>query len=76
MNGAGTWSPSGSPRSFLANGEQLAHIGLVALLVRDYDEAIDFYVGAVGFRLVEDTPLDEHKRWVVLARRAPPTAGT
>jgi catechol 2,3-dioxygenase-like lactoylglutathione lyase family enzyme len=45
----------------------MAHIGLVALLVSDYDEAIDFYVSAVGFRLVEDTRLDEHQRWVVLA---------
>jgi catechol 2,3-dioxygenase-like lactoylglutathione lyase family enzyme len=45
----------------------MARIGLVTLVVRDYDEAIDFYVRAVGFRLVEDTALDEHKRWVVLA---------
>jgi len=41
--------------------------GLVTLVVRDYDEAIDFYVRAVGFRLVEETVLDEGKRWVVLA---------
>jgi catechol 2,3-dioxygenase-like lactoylglutathione lyase family enzyme len=33
----------------------------------DYDAAIDFCVRAVGFRLVEDTRLGEHKRWVVLA---------
>ena len=45
----------------------MAHIGLVTLVVRDYDEAIDFYVGAVGFAVVQDTVLDEHKRWVVLA---------
>lgn len=45
----------------------MAHIGLVTLVVSDYDEAIDFYVRAVGFRVVEDTVLDERKRWVVLA---------
>jgi len=45
----------------------MAHIGLVALLVSDYDAAIDFYVNALGFRLVEDTPLDEDNRWVVVA---------
>jgi catechol 2,3-dioxygenase-like lactoylglutathione lyase family enzyme len=30
-------------------------IGLVALVVREYDEALDFYVGTLGFTLVEDT---------------------
>jgi catechol 2,3-dioxygenase-like lactoylglutathione lyase family enzyme len=45
-------------------------IALVALLVHDYDEAIAFYVNALGFVLVEDTPIDENKRWVVVA---PPT---
>ncbi len=43
-------------------------IGLVALVVRDYDEAIAFYVGTLGFTLVEDTYIPEqHKRWVVVA---------
>jgi catechol 2,3-dioxygenase-like lactoylglutathione lyase family enzyme len=43
-------------------------IGLVALVVREYDEAIDFYVGALGFTLVEDTYVPEQdKRWVVVA---------
>ncbi|MEU5422365.1 VOC family protein [Streptomyces sp. NPDC001407] len=42
-------------------------LGLVTLVVRDYDEAIDFYVHSAGFELVEDTRLDEHKRWVVVA---------
>lgn len=36
-----------------------------ALLVRDYDEAIAFYVGILGFEIVEDTPLPT-KRWVRL----------
>ena len=42
-------------------------IGAVALLVRDYDEAIDYYTGALGFDLIEDTPLGEGKRWVLVA---------
>lgn len=37
-----------------------------ALLVPDYDEAIAFYCGAMGFRLVEDSDLGEGKRWVVI----------
>jgi catechol 2,3-dioxygenase-like lactoylglutathione lyase family enzyme len=40
----------------------------VALIVRDYDEAIDFYVNRLGFTLVEDTPIEaQSKRWVVVA---------
>ena len=43
-------------------------IGLVSIVVRDYDEAIRFYVGTLGFRLVEDTYIPEQdKRWVVVA---------
>ena len=45
----------------------MAYIGLVTLVVRDYDEAIDFYVRAAGFQLVQDTRLSEQKRWVVVA---------
>jgi catechol 2,3-dioxygenase-like lactoylglutathione lyase family enzyme len=48
-------------------------IGLIALIVRDYDEAIDFFVGRLGFTLIEDTVIaDQDKRWVVVA---PPGAG-
>ena len=36
------------------------------LLVRDYDEAIAFYCGAVGFALIEDSDLGDGKRWVVI----------
>ena len=43
---------------------RLAH---VALLVRDYDEAIAFFTGCLGFSLVEDTPLGEGKRWILVA---------
>jgi catechol 2,3-dioxygenase-like lactoylglutathione lyase family enzyme len=43
-------------------------IGQVALVVREYAEAIDFFVGALGFTLVEDTDIpDLNKRWVVVA---------
>jgi catechol 2,3-dioxygenase-like lactoylglutathione lyase family enzyme len=43
-------------------------IGQVALVVREYDEAIDFYVGALGFTLIEDTYIrGQNKRWVVVA---------
>jgi catechol 2,3-dioxygenase-like lactoylglutathione lyase family enzyme len=38
-------------------------IAMVALLVREYDEAIAFYRDAFGFRVVEDTPT-AHKRWI------------
>ncbi|MFL5298582.1 MAG: VOC family protein [Phenylobacterium sp.] len=41
-------------------------LALTTLLVRDYDDALDFYVGRLGFELVEDTELDRSKRWVVV----------
>jgi catechol 2,3-dioxygenase-like lactoylglutathione lyase family enzyme len=44
------------------------HIGYVALVVKDYDEAIAFYTQMLGFDLVEDTPL-QGKRWVLVAPR-------
>jgi len=47
-------------------------LGLVALVVRDYDEAIRFFVGTLGFTLVEDTYQPEQdKRWVVVAPSGP-----
>jgi len=45
----------------------MARIGLVTLVVAEYDEAIAFYRDRVGFELVEDTDLGEGRRWVVLA---------
>lgn len=41
-------------------------LSLAALLVRDYDEAIAFYVAALGFELVEDVDQGGGKRWVVV----------
>ena len=42
-------------------------LSLTALIVDDYDTAISFYVGKLGFELREDTPLKPDKRWVVVA---------
>lgn len=43
-------------------------IGYVALVVRDYDEAINFYVDTLGFVLIEDTFIEsQNKRWVLVA---------
>ena len=43
-------------------------LGLVSVVVRDYDEAIAFYVDKLGFRLVEDTCQPaQSKRWVVVS---------
>jgi len=43
-------------------------IGYIALVVRDYDEAIAFYVGTLGFSLIEDTYIQaQDKRWVLVA---------
>lgn len=54
------------------------HLGLVSLMVDDYDAAIRFFVDAVGFELVEDSPATTSvdgrpKRWVVVR---PPGATT
>lgn len=47
------------------------HLGAVTLVVRDYDEARDWYVEKLGFDVVEDSDLGEGKRWVLVA---PPSA--
>lgn len=44
--------------------QRIAHI---ALVVKDYEEAIDFYVNKLDFVLLEDTKLSEEKRWVMVA---------
>jgi catechol 2,3-dioxygenase-like lactoylglutathione lyase family enzyme len=43
------------------------HLGSVTFLVREYNEAIAFFTGKLGFALVEDTVLDGGKRWVRVA---------
>ena len=51
--------------------QRIAHI---ALVVRDYDEAIEFYTKKLNFTLVEDTVLSKTKRWVIV--RPPGSDGT
>ena len=48
----------------LKMNRKIAHI---ALVVKEYDEAIDFYVHKLNFKLIEDTVLNEKKRWVLIA---------
>jgi len=43
------------------------YLGSIALVVSDYDEAIDWYTRSLGFVLIEDTPLGNGKRWVVVS---------
>ena len=49
-------------------------LGYVALVVRDYDEALAFYTQSLGFQLIEDTDLGDGKRWVLV--RPPGSSGT
>jgi len=48
----------------------MPHLELAAIVVHDYDEAIDFFVGKLGFELAEDSPASTNdgrpKRWVVV----------
>ena len=50
----------------MALDRKLVH---VSLLVNDYDEAIRFYVEKLDFEVIEDTKLDENKRWVLVKPR-------
>ena len=51
----------------------MQHIGEIALLVRDYEEAIAWFTQKLGFALLTDTDLGAGKRWVTVA---PPGGGT
>ena len=55
----------------------MQRLGMVSLVVRDYDEALAFYVGKLGFTLIEDSFVPEqNKRWVVIEPPgASPSAG-
>jgi catechol 2,3-dioxygenase-like lactoylglutathione lyase family enzyme len=45
----------------------MPHLAHIALIVRDYDEALAFYIGKLGFVSVEDTPIPEQaKRWITI----------
>ena len=50
------------------------HIACFALVVADYDDAIAFYVGKLGFQLLQDTDQGTGKRWGLVARRGAQTA--
>ena len=53
------------------------HVSLVTIVVKDYDQAIDFFTGPMGFDLVEDSPATTNdgrpKRWVVVRPRGAET---
>jgi catechol 2,3-dioxygenase-like lactoylglutathione lyase family enzyme len=61
-------NPSPGNSFFLCNNKKIMNQRLVqvSLLVSDYDEAIHYYTETLGFELVEDTPMSETKRWVVV----------
>jgi len=50
-------------------------LALSTLVVRDYDEAIRFFVDQLGFHLVADRPLENGKRWVVVSPEPSGTGG-
>ena len=55
----------------------MPHLAHIALLVRDYDEALAFYVGKLGFTLVEDTEQPEQgKRWITIRPPGAPEHAT
>jgi catechol 2,3-dioxygenase-like lactoylglutathione lyase family enzyme len=55
----------------------MPHLAHIALIVRDYDEALAFYTGKLGFTLVEDTPIPEqNKRWVTIRPPGAPDNAT
>jgi catechol 2,3-dioxygenase-like lactoylglutathione lyase family enzyme len=60
-----------SPRSSTSARRPDVYLGLAAIVVDDYDEAIEFFVGALGFELAEDSPAltsagGRPKRWVIV----------
>ena|SRR5215469_4763056 len=52
--------------------QNLAHL---TLLVHNYDEALAFFTKTLGFRLIEDKPLPDQKRWLVVAPPDSPGSG-
>ena len=64
-------------RAGLVSYADVVHLGLIAIVVSEYDPAISFFVDGLGFELVEDSPARTNdgrpKRWVVVR---PPGAAT
>jgi catechol 2,3-dioxygenase-like lactoylglutathione lyase family enzyme len=55
----------------------MPHLTHIALIVRDYDEALAFYIHKLGFTLVGDTPIPEqNKRWVTIRPPGAPDSAT
>lgn len=55
----------------------MPHIAHVSVVVRDYDEALAFYIDKLGFTLVEDKPVPEqNKRWVTIRPPGAPEGAT
>lgn len=54
----------------------MASLQTVSLLVRDFDEARDYFVDALGFEVIEDTRLSATKRWLVVKPANSPTGAT
>ena len=52
----------------------MSHISHLTYLVRNYDEAIEYFTSVLQFELIEDTPLDEKKRWVLVRPRGGTTS--
>jgi catechol 2,3-dioxygenase-like lactoylglutathione lyase family enzyme len=52
----------------------MSHIPHLTYLVRTYDEAIEYFLNIMQFELVEDTKLDETKRWVLVRPRGGTTS--
>lgn len=67
--------PLGRNAWSLENMEPNHRLAMSTLLVREYDEAIGFFVGTLGFVLIEDTELHPGKRWVVVSPSSSDSSG-
>ena len=45
----------------------MAFLGMLTILVDEYDRGIEYFTKSLGFSLIEDSPLSQGKRWVVIA---------
>jgi catechol 2,3-dioxygenase-like lactoylglutathione lyase family enzyme len=45
----------------------MQYLGHIAFVVKNYDEAIEFFIEKLDFQLVEDTKLTDDKRWIIVA---------
>ena len=61
------WGGGGLYGYTIKNMEMNQRIAHIALVVEDYDKAIEFYTKKLNFVLIEDTVLDGARRWVLVA---------